>query len=41
MTQDRLAALSLLSIESEVMRSLNVDDIVHQFATAKARKKHI
>ena len=37
MNQDRLAALSL-SIESEVMRSLNVDDLIHEFATAKAGK---
>ena len=41
MSQDRLTALSLLSIESEILRSLNFEDIIHEFATAKARKMHI
>ena len=41
MSQDHLTALSLLSIESEILRSLNFEDIIHEFATAKARKMHI
>ena len=41
MSQDRLTALSLLSIESEILRSLNFEDIIHEFATAKARKMQI
>ena len=40
MNQDQLTALSLLSIENEITRSLNVDDIPNEFATAKARGKH-
>ena len=40
-TQDNLSALALLSIESEFVRSLNVDDIINDFATAEARKHPI
>ena len=39
MSQTRLSALSLLSIESEILRSLNYNDIINNFATTKARKK--
>ncbi|CAM1321433.1 Uncharacterised protein r2_g2982 [Pycnogonum litorale] len=38
MSDTRLSALSLLSIESDVVRGLNVDDIIHMFASCKARK---
>ena len=41
MNHDHLTALSLLSIESEILRSLNFDDIIHEIATAKARKVYI
>ena len=40
-TQDHLSALAPLNIESELVRSLNVDDIINDFATAKARKHSI
>lgn len=39
MSQSRLSALSLLSIESEIVRSLNYDNIIHDFASTKARKQ--
>ena len=38
MGQLRLSALSLLAIESEMMRSLSVDDIISSFAITKIRK---
>jgi len=37
--QERLAALSLLSIECELTRSLNFDNLIHTFASVKARKR--
>ena len=40
-TQDHLSALTLLSIENELVRLLNVDDIINDFATAKSRKHPI
>ena len=39
MAQERLASLSLLSIEHEVLRSLTFDDIIDDFALAKSRKQ--
>ena len=39
MSQTRFSALALLSIESDIARSLNYDDIIHQFASTKAKKK--
>ena len=39
MTQERLAHLSLLSIECDKLRLLNFDAILTDFATKKARKK--
>lgn len=39
MSQTRLSALALLSIESDIARSLNYDDIIHHFASTNARKK--
>ena len=38
MSQDRLSGLALISIERNVRRSLNLEDIVTAFAQAKARK---
>lgn len=38
MSEDRLVGLTLLSIESDIMRELNFDDIVNDFANRKARK---
>ena len=39
MSQDRLSALSILSIESERARHINVPDIVKQFAEKNAQRK--
>ena len=39
MTQARLSALSLLSIENEVVEGIDFEDIVHQFAYLKSRGK--
>jgi len=36
---DRLTLLALISIESVCVRSLDYNDIIDVFATAKARKK--
>lgn len=39
MGQDRLNALALLSIESQLVREIDYDDIVDVFARTKARKR--
>jgi hypothetical protein len=41
MTEDRLNALSVLSIESELARALDYDDIIDSFATRKVRRKQV
>ena len=41
MTSERLSDLALLSIESDVLREIQFDDILNDFATRKARKVHI
>ena len=41
MTQKRLTALSLLTIESELVKELDFEDVVNTFACAKSRKKQI
>lgn len=38
MTQERLNGLAIISIENEVAHSLEYDDIIDDFANAKARK---
>jgi len=38
MSQERLSGLSILSIEHEIAKSINFDDVIHEFALAKARK---
>ena len=38
MSEDRLVGLTLLSIESDILRELNFDDIIDEFANKKARK---
>lgn len=40
MGQSRLSGLATLSIENELARQLNFDDIINDFAAKKARKKH-
>jgi len=37
--QERLSALALLSIESQIARALNMDDLIKDFASRKARRK--
>ena len=39
MAQARLSALSLLSIENEVVEGMDFEDIVHEFAYLKSRRK--
>ena len=41
MGQDRLSGLSVISIEYDIARELNYDDVVDDFAHAKARKVHL
>lgn len=38
MHQNRLVWLSLMSIESDIMRCVNIDDIIEEFARRKSRK---
>ena len=38
MIQDRLTDLAVLSIESELARTVDFKDIIHDFADMKARK---
>uniref|UniRef100_A0ABD2W6P2 HAT C-terminal dimerisation domain-containing protein n=1 Tax=Trichogramma kaykai TaxID=54128 RepID=A0ABD2W6P2_9HYME len=40
MLDDRLSSLTIMSIEKEILRSLNFDGIIDNFARAKARKKY-
>ena len=39
MTQQRLQALSLMCIESEVLQSVDFDDLINDFANRKTRKR--
>ena len=41
MKRKRLKSLSLLAIESELVRDLDFSDVVEEFARRKARKKVI
>ncbi len=38
MGQERLSALTLLSVEQEISNKINFDDIIDKFAAVKARK---
>jgi len=38
MTQDRLFNLTILSIESDVLRSLDFEDTIKQFSIKKSKK---
>lgn len=38
MHQNRLVWLSRMSIESDIMRTINFDDIIDEFALRKSRK---
>ena len=37
MMQERVSALSLMCIESDILRTMNFDDVIDSFASAKAR----
>jgi hypothetical protein len=41
MLQERFTNLALLSIESDILREINFDDIINDFANRKARKAHL
>lgn len=41
MGDERLSALALLTIENELLRLINFDDLIKEFAEAKSRKKII
>ena len=38
MGQERLSSLSLLSIESDLVRDMDFDDVINSFAARKAKK---
>lgn len=38
MSQDRLSGLSPISIEFDVLHNINVEDLIKDFAEAKARR---
>ena len=38
MSEERLVGLTLLSIESDILRELHFDDVIDVFASQKARK---
>ena len=39
MSKERLSALSILSVESDKFKQINFDELLHDFASTKARKK--
>ena len=39
MGQERLSSLAILSIESEILRAIDMTDVVEKFIHQKARKK--
>jgi len=39
-SQDRLVGLATISIENQISNDLDIDDLVKDFASAKARKIH-
>ena len=41
MVQERLNCLSVMSIESDILESLNFDDIIRDFAESKTRKRSL
>ena len=41
MGQERLSNLALLSAERDLAKTLNYDDVIHSFASARARRIHI
>lgn len=41
MSNERLTGLSILSIEAELAQELNLENLVQDFATKKARKVNL
>jgi len=41
MSNERLTGLSILFIEAELVQELNLEDLVQEFATKKARKVNL
>lgn len=41
MNQDRLNSLAIISIENDVAKNINYDDIIETFASAKSRKRKL
>ncbi|XP_011860156.1 PREDICTED: zinc finger MYM-type protein 1-like [Vollenhovia emeryi] len=41
MLDSRLSSLARLAIETELLRTLNFDDVIREFAEKKCRKKHL
>ena len=39
MSEDRLNALAILSIESDIIESTSYDDIIQSFAETKSRRR--
>ncbi len=39
MSQERLSAMSILCNESDKLKQINFDELLHNFALTKARKK--
>jgi len=41
MLEKRLNSLSLIAIETKLLRSLNFDDLIKEFSEEKSRKKYL
>lgn len=41
MTEDRLSSLALMSIESDILDKVNIDELINDFAAKKARRETI
>ena len=41
MGQERSSNLALLSAERDLTKTLNYDDVIHSFASARAKRIHI
>jgi len=38
MGQERLSGLAIISIENDIASNINYDEVIHEFASAKARR---
>ena len=41
MLQDRLSSLAILNIENELVKTIDFEQLVDVFATAKSRRRHV